>query len=57
LDFDKVGSVLFYVAANVPLDDKHPLVEAFYHMKSIPDSDYNDYVATLNELESGTYII
>jgi hypothetical protein len=33
----------------------YPMVEAFYHMKSIPDKDYNDYIVSLNELHLGTY--
>lgn len=33
----------------------YPMVEAFYHMKSIPDKDYNEYIASLNELTQGTY--
>lgn len=33
----------------------YPMVEAFYHMKSIPDENYNSYTATLEELRSGTY--
>lgn len=33
----------------------YPMVEAFYHMKAIPDKDYNDYVVSLSELSEGTY--
>jgi len=33
----------------------YPMIEAFYHMKSIPDADYNAYVASLTELKSGNY--
>lgn len=33
----------------------YPMVEAFYHMKSIPDPDYHTYVATLEELTHGLY--
>ncbi len=33
----------------------YPMVEAFYHMKSIPDKDYNDYVVSLYELSERTY--
>lgn len=33
----------------------YPMVEAFYHMKSIPDENYNDYVISLVELSEGTY--
>ena len=33
----------------------YPMVEAFYHMKSIPDKDYNDCTVSLDELIEGTY--
>jgi hypothetical protein len=33
----------------------YPMIEAFYHMKSIPDPEYNDRVATLGELRGHTY--
>ncbi len=33
----------------------YPMVEAFYHMKSIPDKGYNDYIVSLEELIEGTY--
>lgn len=33
----------------------YPMVEAFYHMKSIPDEDYNNYIVSMKELLSGTY--
>lgn len=33
----------------------YPMVEAFYHMTSIPDPAYDSYYATLDELTSGTY--
>ncbi|MHB8126757.1 MAG: hypothetical protein ACYDEJ_14185 [Desulfitobacteriaceae bacterium] len=33
----------------------YPMVEAFYHMKSIPDDDYNNYVVSLTELSEKTY--
>jgi len=33
----------------------YPMVEAFYHMKNIPDSDYNSYVATIDELKRHLY--
>lgn len=33
----------------------YPMVEAFYHMKTIPDPDYNTTVATMVELTAGTY--
>jgi hypothetical protein len=33
----------------------YPMVEAFYHMRSIPDIDYDSYAVTLAELRSKTY--
>jgi len=33
----------------------YPMVEAFYHMKSIPDDIYNSCYATIVELKKGTY--
>lgn len=33
----------------------YPMVEAFYHMVSIPDPAYDSYYATLDELSLGTY--
>ncbi|MCD7855035.1 MAG: hypothetical protein LUG66_05405 [Clostridiales bacterium] len=33
----------------------YPMVEAFYHMKNIPDEDYNGYIATLEELRQHKY--
>jgi len=33
----------------------YPMVEAFYHMKSIPDANYNSYKVTLQELKEGKY--
>jgi hypothetical protein len=31
------------------------MVEAFYHMASIPDPDFDSYYATLDELIAGEY--
>lgn len=33
----------------------YPMVEAFYHMASIPDPDFDSYYATLDELIAGEY--
>jgi hypothetical protein len=33
----------------------YPMVEAFYHMKDIPDMDYNSYNASLDELRQRMY--
>ena len=33
----------------------YPMVEAFYHMSSIPDENYNSYTVTIKELQDHTY--
>lgn len=33
----------------------YPMVEAFYHMKEIPDPDFNSYYSSLQELSQGKY--
>ena len=33
----------------------YPMVEAFYHMKSIPDGEYNSRFATMAELQAKEY--
>ncbi len=33
----------------------YPMVEAFYHMKDIPDVLYNTYIATMDELKNNQY--
>ena len=33
----------------------YPMAESFYHMKSIPDDDYNSYTASLEELRQHKY--
>lgn len=33
----------------------YPMVESFYHMRSIPDQEYNSYAVTMDELKAGTY--
>lgn len=33
----------------------YPMVEAFYHMRSIPDDRYYEYTASLNELQNHRY--
>ena len=33
----------------------YPMVESFYHMKSIPDNEYDSYKSSLSELKSGQY--
>jgi len=33
----------------------YPMIEAFYHVKSIPDLDYNSYICTLEDLKGHKY--
>lgn len=33
----------------------YPMVEAFYHMKTIPDAEYMTYFCNMDELHRGTY--
>ena len=33
----------------------YPMVEAFHHMKNIPDPDYDSYITSLDELKSKSY--
>lgn len=33
----------------------YPMVEAFYHMKSIPDNDFGTYTSSMEELKSRQY--
>lgn len=33
----------------------YPMVEAFYHMRNIPDNEYNDRVVATDELRNHTY--
>lgn len=33
----------------------YPMVEAFYHMKSIPDKNYDNYIVSLQELSKKAY--
>ena len=33
----------------------YPMVESFYHMKRIPDPDYDSYVVSLDELKERTF--
>ena len=54
----KVQQMLSYFdesSENGKLYINYPMVEAFYHMKSIPDPDYNTYTASLQELKDKAY--
>ena len=33
----------------------YPMIEAFYHVKSVPDPDYDNYIASLIELKARQY--
>lgn len=54
----KVEEMLNYFSEsseNGKLYINYPMVEAFYHMKSIPDPEYNTYTTSLQELKGKLY--
>ena len=55
---DKIRKMLDFFSESTDMGKlyiNYPMVEAFYHMKSIPDADYNNYTTSMNELKSGQY--
>lgn len=55
---EKINSMAEYFVESSDMGKlyiNYPMVEAFYHMKSIPDSDFDSYYATLDELLAGEY--
>lgn len=55
---DKILKMLAFFdesSENGKLYINYPMVEAFYHMKSIPDPDYFSYIATIEELKARKY--
>ena len=55
---DKISAMANYFVESTDMGKlylNYPMIEAFYHMSSIPDSEYNDRVADMNELRGGTY--
>lgn len=55
---DKIKRMLNYFVESSDMGKlylNYPMVEAFYHMKSIPDYEYLSYTATLQELQEHNY--
>lgn len=55
---DKIKSMVEYFVESSDMGKlylNYPMVEAFYHMKEIPDSSYNDYRVTMDELYHKRY--
>ena len=56
--FEKVAEMLDFFDESSDkgkLYINYPMVEAFYHMKGIPDEDYDSYTATMEELSNRKY--
>lgn len=47
--------VKFTLAKYDPESLNYPMVEAFFHMHSTPDKDYESYTASLQELWDNAY--
>lgn len=55
---DKVFEMMEFFTESSDMGElyiNYPMVEAFYHMKSIPDEKYNDYIVSLSELSQRIY--
>jgi len=55
---EKISAMMNYFVESTDMGKlylNYPMIEAFYHMSNIPDSEYNDRVATLDELRNHTY--
>lgn len=55
---EKIGNMAKYFVESSDMGKlyiNYPMVEAFYHMASIPDPQYDSYYATLDELKYGNY--
>jgi len=55
---DKIFTMMNYFIESTDMGRlylNYPMVEAFYHMSSIPDHAYNDRIVTMNELLEDTY--
>ena len=56
--FDKIKEMQEYFIESSDMGKmylNYPMVEAFYHMETIPDNNYLDRYATLEELKEGKY--
>lgn len=55
---DKILSMMRFFSESSDMGKlyiNYPMVESFYHMKSIPDPDYDSYIATIDELKARSY--
>ncbi len=55
---DKITKMMNYFVESSDMGKlylNYPMVEAFYHMNSIPDASFYSCCATISELEAGTY--
>ena len=55
---EKIQEMVSYFAESSDMGKlyiNYPMVEAFYHMKSIPDKDYYSYYVTMDELKNHQY--
>lgn len=55
---EKILSMMLYFSESSDMGKlyiNYPMVESFYHMKSIPDPDYDHYTVSMSELRAGTY--
>ena len=55
---DKIVQMAEYFSESTDMGKlyiNYPMIEAFYHMKNIPDADYYVYTASIDELKSGRY--
>jgi len=55
---EKISAMMNYFVESTDMGKlylNYPMIEAFYHMSSIPDPEYNDRVALLAELRGHTY--
>lgn len=55
---DKIAAMTGYFTESTDMGKlylNYPMIEAFYHMKAIPDSEYNERFAPYDELRRRTY--
>lgn len=55
---DKISAMMGYFIESTDMGKlylNYPMIEAFYHMRDIPDSEYNNRITTLSELRGHTY--
>ena len=55
---DKISAMINYFVESTDMGKlylNYPMIEAFYHMSSIPDPGYNERVTTMSELQGRKY--